>query len=85
MNDENAYEAWKRSRSGAEVEEGFANRVMKEIRRLQGPRETTPVGMRVLVRLLSNRYVAAAMLILALALAMARTGLLVAFILAMPE
>lgn len=85
MNDENAYEAWKRSRSGAEVEEGFADGVMKEIRRLQGPRQTTPGGMRALIRLLSNRYAAAAMLILALALAMARTGLLVAFILAMPE
>lgn len=84
MNDENAYEAWKRSRSKAGVEEGFADRVLEEIRRLPGPREATPVRAGAFVRLLSNPYVAAAMVILALGLAAARAGVVVAFILLMP-
>ena len=84
MNGRDPYEAWKEKRRGVEPPAGFAKRVMDSVRAADspGPREVQP---RPLVRLLANRYAAAAMVVAAAGFAVARLACRLAFLVLIPD
>ncbi len=84
MNDRDPYEAWKKNRRGVKPPAGFAQRVMDSVRAegSPGPREVQPGPF---VRLLANRYAAAAMVAAAVGLAVVRLGCRVAFLVLIPD
>ena len=84
MNDRDPYEAWKENRRGVAPPGGFAKRVMDSVRAegSPGPREVQPGP---LVRLLANRYAAAAMVVAALGFAIVRLGCRLAFLVLIPD
>ena len=84
MNARDPYEAWKDNRRRLEPPTEFAERVMANVRAagLPGAREVQP-GL--FVRLLANRYAAAAMVVAAAAFALIRAGCRLAFLVLIPD
>jgi len=84
MNRRDPYEAWKESRRSVKPPAGFAQRVMDSVRAegSPGPREVQPGPF---IRLLANRYAAAAMVVAAAGFAIIRAGCRLAFLVLMPD
>ena len=84
MNDRDPYEAWKENRRSVKPPAQFAHRVMDSVRAegSPGPREVQPGP---LVRLLANRYAAAAMVAGAAGLVIIRAGCRLAFLVLIPD
>lgn len=84
MNRRDPYEAWKENRRGAGPPGGFTKRVMDSVRAADspGPRQVQP-GL--FVRLLANRYAAAAMVVAAAGFVIIRAGCRLAFLVLIPD
>jgi len=84
MNRPQTYEDWKRRRSAVRAGEDFADRVMDRISQCQQQPEGGAASAGGLARLVSRRYVAAALLLVSFAIAIIRIASVVAFILVRP-
>jgi hypothetical protein len=87
MSGQDLYDSWRRKRAAAEPREGFADRVMDRVRRLEAERGAAPTGLSSAGEdlagwLFSRRYVAAALLIAAAIIGLVRFGSVTAMILA---
>ncbi len=84
MNERGPYEAWKENRRGVRPPAEFAQRVMDSVRAEGQPRRPEAQAGP-LVRLLANRYAAAAMVAAAVGFAIVRLGCRVAFLVLRPN
>ena len=84
MNERDPYEAWKENRRCVRPPAEFAERVMDSVRAEGRPRRPEAQAGP-LVRLLANRYAAAAMVVAAVGFAIIRAGCRLAFLVLIPD
>ncbi len=81
MNDSRLYDRWRDERSAVEVDGGFADRLMDEVRRSQRQRPSAVLSRGGNGRPISHGFLTAALVVVGVVVGFLRVGSVIAFIL----